>query len=129
MWLPSLFKDCPFCKAYNSYGITVHKPKFGVPSLIELCKACRHSATRSLPLFDKKIIYLDQFFISDVSKESNQSHVLFFKRAYEQLCNLFRLQLIICPYSSFHKTESLSDTHSNKLQKVYEHLSNANFIL
>jgi hypothetical protein len=121
MWLPSSFKDCPSCKENNSYGTIVHKSTFGMPSLIDLCKVCGYFVGRSLPSLNKKVIYLDQFFIGDVSIKNDSNG---FVQMYEVLRNLYKQQLVVCPYSSFHKTESLVDDRSNSFQKTYEHLSN-----
>jgi transcription elongation factor Elf1 len=120
MWLPSSFKDCPYCKTYNSLGTLFSKSH---PSLLEICKICNHSITHPLPSLDKKVLYLDQFFISNVLKNRGPNN-LFFQKTYEQLRKLSRLQVMICPYSWFHKTESLHISKPNSLQKIYELLAN-----
>jgi hypothetical protein len=83
----------------------------------------------------KKIIYLDQFVISNITKILDpdfprREHLLkkqpFWLELYKKLDRLIKLQLIICPDSYYHRTESLlsGDPDFDSLQDVYSHLSN-----
>lgn len=83
----------------------------------------------------KKIIYLDQFVISNITKILNPSfprreHLLktqpFWLELYRKLDRLLKLQLIVCPDSYYHRTESLlsGDPDFDSLQDVYSYLSN-----
>ena len=83
----------------------------------------------------KKIIYLDQFVISNITKILDPSfprreHLLksqpFWLELYQKLDHLLKLQLIVCPDSYYHRTESLlsSDPDFDSLQDVYSYLSN-----
>jgi hypothetical protein len=82
----------------------------------------------------KKIIYLDQFVISNITKILDpdfprREHLLekqpFWLELYKKLDRLLKLQLIVCPDSYYHRTESLlcGDPDFDSLQDVYSHLS------
>lgn len=122
MWIPSSFVDCLLCNSSQSLGCIVDKQNF---HLIELCKICNHSKYRPFPKLNKKVIYLDQFFFS-LAKDRSPSRNLFFQQAWEKLTELYRLQIIVCPFSIFHEIETtaLQSLDSvQKLQKNYEELS------
>jgi hypothetical protein len=83
----------------------------------------------------KKIVYLDQFVISNITKILDpdfprRAHLLekqpFWLDLYKRLDRLLKLQLIVCPDSHYHRTESLlsGDPDFDSLQDVYSHLSN-----
>lgn len=135
MWLTS-FIDCPSCKKERSLGWLVFKSKIDEPSLMQACKYCRYSKSHPLPSLNKKVIYIDQFFFSDVLKiqkpeyrKSNyhNPHFSFFDEAWKKLEQLYLQQLIICPYSWSHKTETLEFSNPNDLQLYYEKFSNGVF--
>lgn len=88
-----------------------------------------HTTSYKLPRLNKKIIYLDQFVISEMMKAINRKlnktksidHFWFI--LFEKIDRLLKLQLIICPDSSFHQDESaLYQFQAQK--RMYEHLSN-----
>ena len=84
-----------------------------------------------LPKLDKKVIYIDQFAISNMMKflnPSTKSHTkvradIFWGKLFEQLNTLCKLQLIICPDSDMHDTESLLAPYYESLKRMYELLS------
>ena len=82
----------------------------------------------------KKIVYLDQNVISNMTKvldpdflrrEDLLKREPFWLAIYKKLHRLLRLQLIVCPASHFHEAESrLSGNPSfESLQRVYSSLS------
>jgi len=85
-----------------------------------------------LPKLNKKVIYIDQFAISNMMKFLNpsvKSHEkvkadIFWGKLFEQLNTLCKLQLIICPDSDMHETESLLAPYYKSLKRMYELLSN-----
>ena len=85
-----------------------------------------------LPKLNKKVIYIDQFAISNMMKFLNpatKSHRkvkgdIFWGKLFEQLHTLCKLQLIICPDSDMHETESLLAPYYESLKRIYELLSN-----
>ena len=80
----------------------------------------------------KTIIYLDQSVISNLEKLLDpefprREQVLkdpFWLELFTTLDRLLSLQLIVCPDSYYHRTESLLSAEFNALQDVYSHLSN-----
>lgn len=84
-----------------------------------------------LPKLNKKVIYIDQFAISNMMKFLNpsvKSHEkvkadIFWRKLFEQLNTLCKLQLIICPDSDMHETESLLAPYYESLKRMYELLS------
>jgi len=84
-----------------------------------------------LPPVHKKIIYLDQFVISEFAKLKNpaaRGHERvranpFWQQAYDHLFQLRQLQMICCPDSWSHQEESRISTMNADLKKMYENLS------
>ncbi len=104
------------------------------------CRRCREcgyprgseqAAAFPLPVLRKKIIYLDQFAISNMMKALNPQTHAFKKGAvdslwlelFERVDTLCKSQLIICPDSSLHVDESLLSPHFHALKRLYELLS------
>lgn len=118
---------CPSCNASESFGVLMVRDNF----YIRRCKECRHDLRYSLPKLNKKVIYIDQFAISNMMKSLNpetkahQKGTLdaFWLRLFERLHSLCKLQLIICPNSGFHTDESLLSPYYKPLKRMYELLS------
>lgn len=82
----------------------------------------------------KTVIYLDQFVVSNITKAldpdySRRDRLLrepSWLDLYKKLDRLLRLQLIVCPDSYCHRTESLlsGEPSFDSLQDVYSYLSN-----
>jgi len=81
-----------------------------------------------LPKLNKRIIYIDQFAISNMMKFLNpsaKSHTkvkedIFWGKLFGQLHTLCKLQLIICPDSDIHEAESLLAPYYKPLKRIYE---------
>jgi hypothetical protein len=92
------------------------------------CGECWHSEGFGLPILDKKIIYLDQFVLSEMMKAVNRklgkkNVDKFWFALFEKLERLNKLQLIVCPDSTFHRNESLL-FEPKAMKRMYEHFSN-----
>lgn len=82
----------------------------------------------SLPKLNKKVIYIDQFAISNMMKFLNpsvKSHEkvksdIFWGKLFGKLNTLCKLQLIVCPDSDMHETESLLAPYYKSLKRMYE---------
>ena len=123
---------CPKC-GKQSFGILM----IYAHHYCRRCKECLYPrgneppASYSLPTLNKKIIYIDQFAISNMMKALNpktkiyQKRTLdeFWRRLFERLDRLCKMQLIICPTSSFHTDESLLSPYFEPLKRMYELLS------
>jgi hypothetical protein len=120
------FKTCPKCG----------KAEFGVHGIhgdrvLRRCRDCWYSHNVPLPPLRKKIIYLDQFVISEFAKLKNpqaRGHEKvranpFWQEAYDLLFQLRQLQMICCPDSWSHQQESRISTINADLKKMYENLS------
>jgi hypothetical protein len=128
------FIKCPKC-GEDSFGILM----ISDGHYSRRCKECLYphprrsepSATYSLPELDKKIIYIDQFAISNMMKALNPQTTAykkgkidkFWTLLFERLYRLCNMQLIICPDSIFHRTDSLFSPYYQPLKRMYELLS------
>ncbi|HVC20058.1 MAG TPA: hypothetical protein VNE16_08280 [Vicinamibacterales bacterium] len=78
----------------------------------------------------KKVIYLDQFAISEMVKAidaRSKSHARvkrFWRQVFEALERVCKLQLVVCPWSPIHRDESLVSEMFEPLKRMYEHLGN-----
>jgi hypothetical protein len=117
---------CPVC-GQDKFGVLLICDRH----YVRRCKHCTHDAHIPLPPLEKKVIYLDQFVISNMMKEldpassaaargTNQG---FYRTLFERLDRLFKLQLIICPDSPVQDEESAVDRRFEKLRRVFRHFS------
>ena len=98
---------------------------------VRACWKCPHTMHVPLPKLRKRIIYLDQFVISNVMKEldpDTPAHSKgikggFYRTVFERLDRLSKLQLIVCPSSPLHDNESLVDDRYEKMRAVLRQLS------
>jgi hypothetical protein len=124
IFISSPFIECPKCKKLNSFGVLM----ISGHHYTRRCRECWFTETYKLPEIKKKIVYLDQFVISNMMKAINQKLGKvkkvdpFWLKLFEKLDRLVKLQLIICPDSTFHRNESLL-SYYEALKKMYEHLS------
>lgn len=78
----------------------------------------------------KKVIYLDQFAISEMAKAidtRSKAHARvnpFWQQVFEALERVCKLQLVVCPWSPVHRDESLVSKMFEPLKRMYEHLGN-----
>jgi hypothetical protein len=78
----------------------------------------------------KKVIYLDQFAISEMVKAidtRSKAHTRvnpLWRQVFEALERVCKLQLAVCPWSSIHRDESLVCEMFETLKRMYEHLGN-----
>ncbi len=125
---------CPKCgkMSFGILGIYDHQYS-------RRCRDCYYphpsknesSVVVQLPSLNKKVIYLDQLCISEITKFLNpltKAHQAgkvdhFWGVLFGKLDELVKLQLIVCPDSDFHKHESLLAPFYDGLKRIYEHLS------
>jgi hypothetical protein len=117
------FVVCPKCRE-NSFGVLMVTGH----NYTRRCRECWHSEGFKLPNLNKKVIYLDQFAISEMMKAVNrklgkENVDKFWFSLFEKLERLNKLQLIVCPDSVFHRRESLS-FEPKAMKRMYEHFSN-----
>lgn len=94
------------------------------------CRRCGHSESRALPALCKKIVYIDQWAISDMAKaltagegEQEEANARLLE-LFTCLSRLVSLQLIVCPDSAAHRDESAVARDTDSLRRLYEQLSN-----
>lgn len=123
---------CPKC-GKDSFGVLQIYDDY----YLRRCRECFYPKRTEpevifpLPELNKKIIYIDQFAISNMMKMLNPDTTAYKKgglddfwlRLFERLDSLCKLQLIICPYSGFHTYESLLSQYYESLKRMYELLS------
>lgn len=95
------------------------------------CRNCWHKADFPLPDIKKRIVYIDQFAVSNIMKvltpdakghERTASNP-FWKELFETLGVVCHLQLAVCPDSKQHQYESLTSAFYKSLKRTYEHFS------
>lgn len=95
------------------------------------CRDCWHRRDFPLPKLRKKIIYLDQFVVSNLMKLENPGlqrsdrliKETFWTELRDLLLQLREMQLICCPSSGSHQAESRISSFNDELKKTYEALS------
>lgn len=119
------YLKCPQCRRAETFGVLW----ISGTGYTRRCLECRFTKSFKLPQLKKKIVYLDQFVISEMMKAINkklgkaENVNRFWLTLFEKIDRLLKLQLIICPDSSFHRDESaLYQFEAHR--RMYEHLSN-----
>jgi hypothetical protein len=106
MLVTTIIGKCPGCNKENAFGnVNIHQNL-----LLRGCIHCKYSIRIPLPELSKKILYLDQFFLSHAFRRNLSRFV----EAADIISELAHEQLIVCPYSRIHKTETLQWRHSRK---------------
>ncbi len=103
----------------------------GEESYTRRCRECWNTATYPVPAVRKKIVYIDQFAISNMMKALNdemKSHQKakadpFWLELFDALERVCKMQLVICPDSGAHRDESLMAPYFAALKRMYEQMS------
>jgi hypothetical protein len=119
-------RTCPAC-GKDKFGVCIIRGS----RLTRRCRDCWHKQDYPLPQLRKKIIYLDQFVISNLMKLENpatKGHAAvaadpFWRELRDLVFQLRHLQMICCPDSGSHVEESRISGFSAELKKTYEALS------
>jgi hypothetical protein len=120
------FKTCPSC-GQEEFGVHLISRN----QYMRRCRDCWHKQYFSLPKLQKKIIYLDQFVVSNLMKLDNPglqrndrlTRETFWKDLRGLLLQLREMQLICCPNSGSHEAESKISPFNEELKRTYEALS------
>ncbi|OJU33055.1 MAG: hypothetical protein BGN94_06530 [Rhizobiales bacterium 68-8] len=116
------FKTCPQCGREQGFGILWVSSE----SYDRRCKFCRAKATYYLPEVDKKVLYLDQFAISEIFKvkerkrRADAPHAEFWTEANGLLDRAMMRQQIICPASNIHRDETMVYRDGKALDLAHE---------
>ena len=122
MFIKEPFIKCPSC-GKDTFGVlSIHDNSY-----MRECNNCNTRKQIQLPELDKKIIYLDQFVISNFMKSLHPKEKQKRENLDKYWINLFKKinclcngQLIICPISDSHTNESLLSSNFNEYKKIYE---------
>ncbi len=106
MLVTRIIGACPNCKKENAFG----NVNISQNLLLRGCEQCNYSMHIPLPHLSKKILYLDQFFLSHAFRGNAEQFI----KASKTIEILAHNQLLVCPYSPIHKTETLQWRHDQK---------------
>ena len=131
MSITSPYRECPKCQKADCFGFYSIEDNTEPKMYTQKCSVCGHRITYLLPPLDKKIIYLDQFALSEMLKSIDPSVRRkgtpdpIWQTLFKKLEQLSRKQLLVCPKSAYHNIESLPTTTTfySKLQTLIEYLS------
>lgn len=120
-WERAPFDACPMCTKEKSYGVL----SAGGRILTRRCTACGYTEGVSLPVVDKKVIYLDQFAFSELfkfrsGKRREDKHSEFWQVADRHINRVVLLQQAIFPPSDIHHSETLVSPWPQELRDAYE---------
>lgn len=117
--------DCPGCGGKGTYGNIDVRSTY----ISRGCRVCRYKEQVPLPPVQKKVLYLDQFFLSHAFRGSEKR----FLRAAKRIEELTALQLLVVPYSTIHEEEThlwehyadlmefiKATSHGHKFSPAYE---------
>ena len=108
MLVAHVIGDCPGCGGKDSFGnVAVHDDQ-----VHRGCKRCQYQSSVWLPSIRKKVLYLDQCFLSGAFRAVDTR----FLEAAEQVKRIAQLQLLLAPYSSIH----LDETHQWRGHKEFK---------
>ena len=121
------FIRCPDCGTSDTFGVLMICDRH----YVRRCINCWFDQRIPLPPLEKKVIYLDQFVISNMMKELDPDRPAtakgikggFYRTVFERLDRLSKLQLVVCPDSPVQDHESVVDPRYEKLRSVFRHLS------
>ncbi len=120
------FIRCPDC-GEEKFGVLMTSER----QYVRRCINCWFDKSFPLPPIRKRLIYLDQFVISNVMKELDPAAPAsvkgvkdgFYRTVFEKLDRLNKLHLIVCPHSPVQDHESVVDTRYEKCRTVFRQLS------
>jgi len=126
------YRKCPNgeCSRDNTFGVFMNIE--GAHAYTRECYVCGHQQNFPLPEIKKKIVYIDQFVVSNLVKlldKTHPSHVKvksdsFWENLFIKLEKAYKSQAIICPDSFYHQDESLiGGVEFRSLKRLYEHFS------
>ncbi len=132
LFISGPYKKCPNpeCLANDAFGVFM--PIGGSHGYSRECIKCGHEQKFNFPKIKKKIVYLDQFVISNLVKLLDKSHPShqrikadpFWTELFIKLEKASKTQAIVCPDSFYHKDESMiGNTNFKLMKRLYEHFS------
>src|SRR4051794_11737159 len=113
-WITPPYRTCPACGA-DEFGVLMMADH----RYFRRCRACMTDESFALPPLEKKVLYLDQFAISNLMKVIHPDHrervaerdaddAGFWIDLFARLDRLVKLNLLACPSSLTHWEESVA---------------------
>ena len=102
------FRKCLRCKSESFGTLSV-----GGNRVTKRCKECRYSHDEVLPDVDKRVVYLDQFAVSELYKTKTNTrkpgapHDQFWRDCYALANRAYLRQQVIFPASNLHSDETM----------------------
>jgi hypothetical protein len=118
------FSNCPRCKS-KSFGTLL----VGGNSVTKRCKKCAYSHSEVLPDVDKRVVYLDQFAVSELYKTKAKTrkqgapHEQFWQDCYVLANRAYLRQRVIFPASNLHSDETIVWHSPAELRLAHEMFS------
>lgn len=120
------YQKCPKCTKEGFGVLDIYENHY-----VRRCRECWYDESFDLPKIRKRIIYIDQFGISNMMKALNYRTKAYQKgridpfwlTLFEKLDGLSKLQLIVCPDSHTQEMESIVTPYFKSLKRLYELLS------
>jgi len=128
-WITQPFTTCPFCgeELFGLLMVSRH-------GYVKRCRGCMKDEQFGLPVIEKRVLYLDQFAVSNLMKVLHPKHRYRIERRgdaeerfwldlFDRLDRLVKLQVLVCPHSDAHWEESFLAPQHEELRRMYEHLA------
>jgi len=118
------FRRCPRCKKESFGTLSV-----GGNAVTKRCKECRYSHSEVLPELDKRVVYLDQFAVSELYKTKAKTrragapHERFWQDCYALANRAYLRQQVIFPASNLHSDETIVWHSPGELRLAHEMFS------
>lgn len=118
------FEKCPSCG-----DLTLGILSAGGSTLRRRCQKCRYATSTPLPELSKKVVYLDQFAISEIFKvksgrrRPHSGGQAFWEEVTAQIDRTYLLQQVIFPGSNIHRDETIVSPWASDLTLAHEMLS------
>lgn len=115
---------CPACNHHSLELVVAH------PVIEKTCHLCKHKSSERLPPLNKKVVYLDQFAISNLTKtESRHPDAPYWHNLALTILKTVLYQGAIFPISGMHAQETILDNRRDRILEFQDSISGgSNFI-
>jgi hypothetical protein len=126
IFLQPPFEPCPFC-SYEEFGVWTVEGR----TCTRTCRRCQYHEGRTLRPITKRLIYLDQFAITNIlhayrpetRRSPGRKVDPFWIDLAERIFHLGAWQFLACPHTLIHLEESILDDRIFRyLQRIYNYL-------
>jgi len=115
----TIVKKCPYCGKKTFRRLDIFSDH-----IMWKCKSCAKTESEKLFPIQKKIMYLDQLVYSLILKSSKKKKGDKWDKLGKLITQLVEDQIIICPYSTVHQTETeLYEKYYEEITELYRKFS------